>query len=339
MNVNLDEPAKAISLKTKPLISIVVPCYNEDAVLPYLLEELVKLGDRLKSEFAVEFVLVDDGSKDSTWKQIACFAAQDTRVRGIQLSRNFGHQFALTCGCDYAKGAAVVSMDADLQDPPEVVIELVEKWRAGYDVVYAVRRQRDGESRFKLWSAAIFYRLIRGLGATQVRADTGDFRLMSRRSIDAFRQMREQHRFIRGMVGWVGFSTAEVFYHRKARRAGETKYPLRKMLRFAADAIVSFSRVPLKLSFMVALALFAIILGYLAIAVVMRLFFDKPFVSGWTSLILATIALGGINLVSIGILGEYVGRIYEQAKERPLYLVQETTQHPDSADGTIAGTQ
>ena len=254
------------SEKSKPLISLVIPCYNEAEVFPHLRGELANLADRLEGDFALEVILVDDGSKDSTWEQITSFAAADARVRGIELSRNFGHQMALTCGCDHAQGDAVVSMDADLQDPPEVVLELVEKWKAGYDVVYAVREKREGESRFKLWTAALFYRLIRGLGATHVKADTGDFRLMSRRSIDALQQMREQHRFIRGMVGWVGFRTAEVHYHRRARRAGETKYPLRKMLRFAADATVSFSTVPLKLSFVAALTLFFVILLYLVVA-------------------------------------------------------------------------
>lgn len=315
------------------LISLVIPCYSEAEVFPHLRAELVRLADRLENEFSVEIILVDDGSKDSTWEQIAAFAAEDSRVRGIELSRNFGHQMALTCGCDHAQGDAVVSMDADLQDPPEVVLELVEKWKAGYDVVYAVRRQRDGESRLKLQTAALFYRFIRWLGATYIKADAGDFRLMSRRSIDALQQMREQHRFIRGMVGWVGFRTAEVHYHRKSRRAGETKYPMRKMLHFAADAIVSFSSAPLRLSFAVALALFSVILLYLAVACIRNVFFGHPLVTGWTSLILAVVILSGINLVSIGILGEYVGRIYEQVKHRPLYLVQSVTRESAPPEG------
>jgi polyisoprenyl-phosphate glycosyltransferase len=310
----------------KPLISLVIPCYNEAEVFPYLRAELSKLADRLCEESAVEIILVDDGSRDSTWQQIASFAAADSRVRGIALSRNFGHQMALTCGCDHAQGDAIVSMDADLQDPPEVVVELVEKWQAGYDVVYAIRRRREGESRFKLWTAAAFYRTIRQLGATHIRADSGDFRLMSRRSLEALGQMREQHRFVRGMVGWVGFRTAEVEYLRKARRAGETKYPVRKMLRFAADAIVSFSTAPLKLSFAVALGLFGVVVVFLITTFVRVMFFGQPLVHGWTSLMVAMILLSGVNLITIGILGEYVGRIYEQVKQRPLYLVQDQTQ-------------
>jgi glycosyltransferase involved in cell wall biosynthesis len=239
---------------------------------------------------------------------------------------------ALTCGCDHARGDAIVSMDADLQDPPEVVFELVNEWKKGYDLVHAVRMKREGESCFKLWTAAIFYRLIRFLGATNVRADAGDFRLISRRSLNALNQMREQHRFIRGMVGWGGFRTSEVYYHRKPRKAGKTKYPFRKMLHFATDAIVSFSTLPLKVSFAAAVLLSVLILGYLCVATVDHFVRGTVLVPGWPSLILATVALGCMNLICIGILGEYVGRIYEQVKQRPLYLVQETTQEPDHAD-------
>jgi polyisoprenyl-phosphate glycosyltransferase len=327
------------SQDSKPLISIVIPCYNEAEVFPHLESELSRIGDRLETEFQVELILVDDGSKDTTWRQIGDFAARDSRVRGIALSRNFGHQMALTCGCDHAQGDAVVCMDADLQDPPEVVLELVEKWKAGYDVVNAVRISREGESCFKLWTAALFYRLIRLLGATHVKADAGDFRLMSRRGVEALRRMREQHRFVRGMVGWIGFRTSEVNYNREARRAGTTKYPLRKMLKFAADAIVSFSTVPLKLSFALAFALAISILGYLAVSVMQYLFFGGTFVRGWISLILATVALGIMNLICIGILGEYVGRIYEQVKQRPLYLVQDMTRKAETAEPSEISTK
>ena len=309
----------------QPLISLVVPCYNEGQVFGYLQAALTSLADTIEEEFSVEIVLVDDGSQDTTWAQIQAFAASDSRVRGVALSRNFGHQVALTCAYDCAQGDAIVCMDADLQDPPEVVLEMIDKWKAGYDLVLAVRRHREGETRFKLWTAALFYRLIRLLGAKHVRADTGDFRLMSRRALDAFRQMREHHRFIRGMVGWVGFRTAEVYYRRKARRAGATKYPLRKMLRFAVDAIVSFSIVPLRLSFVAAVVLATVNLGYLLFAAFMHVCFGAPLVPGWSSLIVAIVALGAMNLICMGILGEYVGRIYEQAKQRPLYFVQEDT--------------
>jgi len=290
---------------------------------------LAGIADVLCGEFRVEIILVDDGSKDATWRQICDFSREDPRVRGVALSRNFGHQLALTCGYDVAQGDAVVCMDADLQDPPEVVLELVEKWKQGYDVVHAVRRQREGETAFKLWTAAAFYRTIRWLGAAHVKQDAGDFRLMSRRSLDALQRMREQHRFVRGMVGWVGFPTADVYYQRKPRKAGETKYPLWKMLRFAVDAIVSFSTVPLKVSFVAALSLSAVTLGYLGFAVAKYVCFGAPLVPGWSSLILATVSLGAMNLICIGILGEYVGRIYEQSKQRPLYLVREVARAAD----------
>jgi dolichol-phosphate mannosyltransferase len=319
---------------SKPLISLVVPCYNEAEVFPYLRAELAGVADRLGGEFCVEIILVDDGSSDSTWEHIRRFANDDCRVRGMALSRNFGHQMALTCGCDHAQGDAVVCMDADLQDPPEVVLELVERWKEGYDVVFAVRKHREGESRFKLWTAALFYRMIWLLGASHVKPDTGDFRLMSRLSLDALQQMREEHRFVRGMVGWVGYRTSDVYYCRKARRAGETKYPFKKMLHFAVDAIVSFSTIPLKVSFVAAVLLSALILGYLALAAGNHFFFGAVLVPGWSSLILAIVALGGMNLICVGILGEYVGRIYEQVKQRPLYLVQTTTSESCSANKT-----
>ncbi len=313
---------------TRRLISLVVPCYNEEEVFPYLRASLASLADRLDAEFRVEIVLVDDGSKDGTWQRIRAFSQEDPRVRGVALSRNFGHQMALTGGYDLAEGDAVVSLDADLQDPPEVVLELVQKWKQGYDVVYAVRKTRAGETRFKLWTAALFYRTIRALGAAYVKPDTGDFRLMSRRSLDALQQMHEQHRFIRGMVGWVGFRTADVFYEREPRKAGATKYPLGKMLHFAVDAIVSFSTLPLRVSFVAALVLSISILGYLGYVALKHFLFGAPLVPGWSSLILATVSLGAMNLVCLGILGEYAGRIYEQVKQRPLYLVREVVRTP-----------
>jgi polyisoprenyl-phosphate glycosyltransferase len=314
-----------VETTAKKLISLVIPCYNESDAFPHLQAAIVSLADSLENDLRVEIVLVDDGSRDSTWAQIQAFAQSDARVRGVALSRNFGHQMALTCGYDCAEGDAVVCMDADLQDPPEVVQEFVEKWKQGYDVVHAVRLEREGETRFKLWTASLFYQLIRSMGAVHVKANTGDFRLMSRHALESFGRMREYHRFIRGMAGWVGFRTTEVYYHRKARIAGETKYPFRKMLRFAVDAIVSFSIVPLRISFVAALLLSAVILGYLAYTAGKHFLFNSPLVPGWSSLIIAIVSLGAVNLACLGILGEYVGRIYEQVKQRPLYLVQETT--------------
>jgi dolichol-phosphate mannosyltransferase len=316
----------------KKLISLVVPCYNESLAFPLLCTALLNLAETLNREFQVEIVLVDDGSQDQTWAQITEFAKSDSRVRGVALSRNFGHQAALTCGYDIAQGDAIVCMDADLQDPPEVVLEMVEKWKQGYDLVHAIRVHREGETRFKLWTASIFYRLIRFLGAVHVKADSGDFRLLNRRALGALQKMREQHRFIRGMVGWVGFKSSEVHYHRKPRVAGQTKYHLRKMLRFATDAIVSFSIIPLRLSFIAALIISVIIIGYLTFSVVDHYFFGKAIVPGWPSLIISIVALGAMNLICVGILGEYVGRIYEQVKQRPLYFIQDATSKPDSPD-------
>ena len=323
----------------KKLISLVVPCYNESEAFSHLQTAIVSLLDSMEEKYRVEVVLVDDGSRDSTWKRIQSFAQADRRVRGVALSRNFGHQLALTCGYDCAQGDAVACMDADLQDPPEVVRELIAKWEEGYDVVHAVRIRREGETRFKLWTAAFFYRLIRFLGAAHVKANAGDFRLMSRQALDALHRMPEQHRFVRGMVGWVGFRTTEVHYERKARIAGETKYPFRKMIRFAVDAIVSFSIIPLRISFASALLLSTAILGYLAYAAGKYALFNAPLVPGWSSLIIAIVALGCMNLVCLGILGEYVGRIYEQVKQRPLYIVQESTSQNAIEPGPPANGQ
>jgi dolichol-phosphate mannosyltransferase len=317
----------------RQLVSLVVPCYNESEVFPHLERELVALADRLNSEFDVEIVLVDDGSKDDTWTQIQSFGERDKRVKGIGLSRNFGHQAALTCGYDLSQGAAVVCMDADLQDPPEAVEEMVGKWKEGYDLVQAVRMHREGETRFKLLTATAFYRLIRALGASHVTADTGDFRLMSRRALDALSQMREHHRFIRGMVGLVGFRTTQIYYTRRVRKAGATKYPFRKMLAFACDAIVSFSTVPLRLSFIAAAFISLITVSYLGIAAIRHIVWGAELVPGWSSLILSIVVLGASNLISIGILGEYVGRTYEQVKQRPLYYIQEST---TSANASLA---
>jgi polyisoprenyl-phosphate glycosyltransferase len=306
-------------------ISIVVPCYNEAEVFPYLQKALAMLADCIEQDYDVEIILVDDGSRDATWKKICAFSAADSRVRGVALSRNFGHQAALTCGYDVASGDAVVCMDADLQDPPEVVLEMIRRWREGADVVYGVRASRVGETAFKLWTAKLFYRLTRAVGAKYVREDAGDFRLLSRRSLEALKKMREEHRFIRGMVGWIGFQVAEVSYERKARVAGTTKYPFRKMLIFALNAIVSFSSFPLRLAYIMAFGLSAILMSYLVYTFCMHVFYDVELVPGWTSLILSIMAFGAMHLFCLGIIGEYVGRIYEQSKQRPLYLIGEDT--------------
>lgn len=309
----------------RQLVSIVVPCYNEAEVFPLLQQALMKLAKETLGDYRVEFVFVDDGSKDKTWDLIRAFAATDERVRGIAFSRNFGHQAALTCGYDLAQGDAVICLDADLQDPPEAVAEMLKRFREGYDVVHAVRKSREGETWFKLWTAGLFYKLIRWMGARHVRENSGDFRLMSRRAVEAFRRMREHHRFIRGMVGWLGFRETEILYERKARAAGTTKYPFMKMLLFAMDAVVSFSAMPLRFAYLFSFAFSAVFLGYLGYACAQYFIYGRQLVPGWTSLILAVTGFGAANLLCLGLLGEYIGRTYTQLKDRPLYLVMEDT--------------
>lgn len=313
------------SSRSKLTISIVVPCYNEELMFPALGNALISIADRLEPEYIAELILVDDGSRDATWRHISALAQCDDRIKGIRLSRNFGHQMALTCGYDLATGDAIVCMDADLQDPPEAVLEMVKRWQEGADVVYGIRARREGETSFKLLTAKWFYRLMRLSGNKHTTEDSGDFRLISRRSLDALNKMRERHRFIRGMVGWVGFRTAEVHYIRRARAAGVTKYNLRKMILFALDAMVSFSFFPLRISYIFASGLAFIFLAYLGYVGIMHFFFGKSLVPGWTSIIISIIAFGALNLFCLGIIGEYLGRIYEQSKGRPLYLIMDRT--------------
>ena len=322
------------------LVSLVVPIFNEQEVLPQLCAELGKLADRLERErgLRVEAVLVDDGSSDRSWLGIIDAAQADARVRAVSLSRNFGHQAALTCGYQLARGDAVVTLDADLQDPPEVVLELVEAWQRGADIVYAVRARRDGESWFKRRSAALFYRLLRRIGETNAPRDAGDFRLMSRRAVDALNQLREVHRYIRGMVGWLGFQTAVVRYRRAPRAAGRTKYPLLRMVRLAVGAIVSFSTFPLRLFYWAGVLSTIPFFFYSLVALYQKYTHDVPMPRGWMALQMSIITFGCLNLVSLGIMGEYVGRIYEQGKERPLFLIRDRLNIDDRhASGTSSG--
>jgi polyisoprenyl-phosphate glycosyltransferase len=301
-------------------LSVVVPVYDEDESIPELYRRLTAVLRAAVASY--EIILVDDGSHDRTWELVRGIAARDAHVKGLSFSRNFGHQMAFTAGLDQAGGDAVVIMDADLQDPPELLSELVARWRDGYDVVYAVRARRAGETPFKLFTSAAFYRVLHRITRVDIPVDTGDFRLMSRRAVDAFRRMPEHHRFTRGMVAWLGFRQVGVAYNRAPRHAGETKYPLRKMLRLASDAITSFSYLPLQLATWFGLAVVGASLAALVIGVVVRL--------GWGGVpmwALAAAALGlvaGAQLVAVGLLGEYVGRIFDEVKGRPLYLVRET---------------
>lgn len=303
----------------EPLVSIVVPIFNEAEVLDELLQ---RLRAALEPIEAHEIVLVDDASTDGSWERLLSLATADGRLRLVRLSRNFGHQVAISAGMDAARGDAVVIMDGDLQDPPEVIPSLVARWREGYDVVYAVRSEREGDTLFKRGTASAFYWLLRRASPVDIPAQAGDFRLLSRRAVNALAQMPERARFLRGMSSWIGFRQIGVPYRRDPRYAGATKYPARKMVRFATDAITSFSSAPLRLVSGVGL-LFVVFCGaYLGYTVYAR-FFTTDTVPGWTTVVVLVLLLGGVQLVSLGIVGTYVARIFEESKARPLYLVDE----------------
>jgi polyisoprenyl-phosphate glycosyltransferase len=304
-----------------PLLSLIFPMYNEGSVV-VLLRRAVELF-MAEVKWETEIILVNDGSSDSTLPKITEWALEDPRVKVIHLSRNFGHQNACTAGLDFASGDAVVLLDADLQDPLSVVHEMIDRYCDGYDVVYGVRQIRKGESWFKCRSAWLFYRLMHGLVYKELPVDTGDFRLISRNCLAGLQQLRETHRFLRGMVAWVGYPQIGVPYERAARVAGDTKYSLYKMAKFAWTAATSFSTLPLKAS--IALGIVVSILGFEeAIRAVLAHIFEWHAVAGWSSLTVLISVIGGGMLISIGILGEYVGKLYEQTKNRPLYLVART---------------
>jgi glycosyltransferase involved in cell wall biosynthesis len=305
----------------RPTLSIVLPVFNEEQVIPELHEQLQAFLKEL-APLEAEVLFVDDGSRDATFELLTGLAEKDERYGVLSFSRNFGHQTAITAGVDHARGEAVVVMDADLQDPPSVVLEMVAQWRAGYDVVYGKRRSRAGETVFKKITAAIFYRLFAAMIPIEVPLDTGDFRLMSRRVVLTLRALRETHRFVRGMVSWVGFKQTAVLYDRPARFAGETKYPLRKMVRFAIDGITSFSVLPLRLSTWLGVTVAVLSVLYAIWAVIVH-YILKHTVPGWTATVVLIALLASVQLLMIGILGEYVGRIYEEVKRRPLYIVKE----------------
>lgn len=315
------------SSATGQLLSIVIPCYNEEAVIGETLSRLKTFCAALH-DLDAELIFVDDGSRDRTRDILKDFAAADPQVRIICFARNFGHQIAVTAGIDAASGDAVVVLDADLQDPPEVMGQMIAKWREGYDVVYGTRAERMGESIFKLATARGFYRLLNWLSDVPIPLDTGDFRLMSRQVVDTLRAMPERDRFVRGMVSWVGFKQTALTYTRAERFAGESKYPLRKMLRFATDGILSFSTKPLQMSVAMGMIFATLALVGILYALILRLF-TNIWVEGWTALMIAVLTIGGVQLISLGILGEYVGRIYNEIKSRPLYIVQEHIGFPD----------
>lgn len=314
-------PAKGNSTSSHALLSIVIPCFNEEEVIGETLRRLRAFCAELHN-LDVELIFVDDGSRDRTRLLLKGFAAEDPQIKLVCFARNFGHQIAVTAGIDAARGDAVVLIDADLQDPPEVILEMVRKWREGYDVVYGTRTERPGESHFKLATARGFYRLLNRLSDVPIPLDTGDFRLMSRKVVTTLQAMPERDRFVRGMVSWVGFNQIALPYRRAERFAGESKYPLRKMIRFATDGILSFSSKPLQLSVAMGMTCASIALAGILYALILRLFTDI-WVEGWTALMIAMLFIGGVQLISVGILGEYVGRIYNEIKGRPLYVVNE----------------
>lgn len=301
--------------------SLVLPIFNEEAVLPVLLQRIDRLLDALDGP--AEAIFVDDGSHDSSAIFLRFKAKRDPRYRFIGLSRNFGHQPAITAGMDAARGQAIVVMDADLQDPPEVVLNMVAKWREGFDVVYARRISRQGESRFKLWTADLFYRLLTRLSDVEIPRNVGDFRLIDRKVLDAFRGMPEQDRFVRGMFAWLGFRQTAVEFERAAREAGVTKYNFRRMARLALNALIGFSDAPLKLVVTSGLIVSALSALYGA-SVVWRWAMGVEYVSGWASTVLIVSLLGGMNMVMTGVVGLYVGRIHREVKRRPLYVVAES---------------
>jgi dolichol-phosphate mannosyltransferase len=308
-----------VSAVAPPLLSVVIPILNEEPLVGELHERVTAAVAPLG---AYELIVVDDGSTDGTWPRLVELAAVDPHLRLVRLSRNFGHQIALTAGLEAARGDAVVTMDGDLQDPPEVIPDMVARWQQGYDVVYGVREEREGETRYKLWTARLFYRLIGRLSPVEIPAEAGDFRLLSRRAADALRAMPERARFLRGMTSWIGFPQIGVPYRREARTAGATKYPTRKMLKFAADAITSFSSAPLRIVSGIGFVLVGFCAVYLMYTLYVRFVTDDT-VEGWTSVIVVLLLIGGAQLIGLGVIGQYVGRIYDEAKGRPLYVVSE----------------
>ena len=305
-------------------MSLVIPCYNEEDVLPELRRRLKELVS--KYSFPIEVVLIDDGSKDNTWPMIHSYSQEDGFIKAVRLARNFGHQTAITCGLDQTRGEVVVILDADLQDPPELIPEMLQEWSEGYDVVYGQRRKRAGESVSKKFFAFAFYRIFEKIAGLKVPRDTGDFRLMDRRAVDALQSLRERHRFVRGMVSWIGYHQKAVQYDRPERFAGVTKYPFRKSLFLAIDAITSFTYAPLRLASYLGLATSALAFLYIVVVVALKLVgISFP---GYTSIMAAILLLGGVQLTVLGILGEYVGRIFEQGQQRPLYLIDQVQGEP-----------
>lgn len=310
---------QASAQPVRPVFSIVAPVFNEEETLPHFYQRVIEAMERMGESF--ELLLVNDGSHDRSYRIMQELHERDPRVHAIDFSRNFGHQIAISAGLDHAQGQAVIIMDADLQDPPEVIPDLAARWKEGAEVVYAQRARRLGESRFKLITASAFYTLIGRITSVKIPRNTGDFRLLDRRVVDVLVKMREQHRFMRGLSAWVGFRQEAVLYERKERFAGETKYPLSKMIRFSIDAITSFSHVPLRMAISFGFFLAGLSLLGIIVAAIARIFFGV--ITGQASTLVLVLFLGGVQLIFLGILGEYLGRIYDEVRARPLYIVRE----------------
>jgi polyisoprenyl-phosphate glycosyltransferase len=336
-----DSPSPAVSgalslhkLQPPRKLSVVVPCYNEAAGLREFVRRLTKACEQCAGD-DYELILVNDGSTDATWSEILRLAAQQQGIVGVDLAHNHGHQLALSAGLFVAGGDRILIIDADLQDPPELLSEMMARLDSGADVAYGQRVSRDGESWFKKMSAALFYRLLRRLADAPIPADTGDFRLMTRQVVDVLLAMPEQHRFIRGMVAWIGFRQVPVRYQRDARFAGTTKYPFGKMLRFAVDAITGFSAAPLRLSLYFSFG--SVLLAFLVGLYAVWHYFKGDAVPGWTSIAITVLAFGSMQMFCLGIIGEYLGRIYTESKRRPLFVIRSIHQHEQDADAAEAG--
>jgi dolichol-phosphate mannosyltransferase len=318
---------------------VIVPVYFEEEVLAEFYARTKAVLAGLADQYDHELLFVNDGSTDRSLSLLQGLAAADSRVGILDLSRNFGHQLAVTAGLDYAAGDAVVIIDADLQDPPEVIVEMLAKWQEGYKVVYGVRAKRDGESRFKLWTAALFYRLLQRLSDTKIPLDTGDFRLIDRQVADVVRHMHERTRYMRGLISWVGFRQFGLPYRRDRRFAGQTHYTVVHMIKLAMDGLTNFSEKPLFLAGYVGLLVTGLSLLLIAWLVIDKLLHPETLVTGWTSMLVAILFLGGVQLLSLGLLGQYIGRIFRETKGRPLYIVGQVFGPPRSPGGSESGPQ
>jgi len=312
--------------------SIIIPVFNEEQVIEHTYERLKIVMDSMAEPY--ELLFINDGSRDKTVDILKHLGEADDHIKIIDFSRNFGHQIAITAGMDYAKGDAVIIIDADLQDPPELILEMIEKWKSGYDVVYAKRTARKGETFFKKQTAALFYRTLRAMTDIEIPIDTGDFRLIDRKVCEQMQNVHERNRFVRGLVSWVGFKQTAVEYERDERYAGETKYPLKRMLKLSIDGITSFSYKPLKIANYLGAALSIIGFIYMLVVLYQKLFTTTT-ITGWSSIIVIQLFFSGIILMMLGVIGEYIGRIYDEAKNRPLYIVQDVYSVENQAKTTV----